>query len=80
LCIWKCGGRLSNANIELSAKHPVFLPSDHWFSTLLVEECQRRVMHNGVRETLCEIRSEHWIARGRQLAFLTPPFLGGFSA
>ncbi|CAB4041901.1 RNA-directed DNA polymerase from mobile element jockey, partial [Paramuricea clavata] len=23
-------------------------------------------MHNGVRETLCEIRSEHWIAKGRQ--------------
>jgi hypothetical protein len=64
--IWRCGGRLSNANIELSAKHPVFLPNDHWFSTLLVEECHRRVMHNGVRETLCEIRSEHWIAKGRQ--------------
>ena len=64
--IWRCGGRLSNANIELSAKHPVFLPNYHWFSTLLVEECHRRVMHNGVRETLCEIRSEHWIAKGRQ--------------
>ncbi|CAB4041617.1 Hypothetical predicted protein, partial [Paramuricea clavata] len=54
------------ANIELSARHPVFLPNDHCFSTLLVEECHRRVMHNGVKETLCEICSEHWIAKGRQ--------------
>jgi hypothetical protein len=63
---WRCGGRLSNANIELSAKHPVLLPNDHPFSILVVEECHREVKHNGVRETLCQLRTRYWIIRGRQ--------------
>ena len=64
--IWRCGGRLANASTEFSAKHPVLLPNDCHVSKLLVEEIHRKVKHNGVRETLCELCSQYWIVKGRQ--------------
>jgi len=38
----------------------------HHLSLLIVKDAHERVMHNGVRETLTQIRSNYWIIRGRQ--------------
>lgn len=35
-------------------------------ATLVVSDAHRRVMHNGVEETLAELRSTYWLIRGRQ--------------
>ncbi|XP_028397211.1 uncharacterized protein LOC114521021 [Dendronephthya gigantea] len=64
--IWRCGGRLERANLPPSTRHPILLDKDHYLASLIVYSSHRRVMHNGVKETLTEIRSQYWIVRGRQ--------------
>jgi len=64
--IWRCGGRISNANIPYSAKYPIVLMKSHHLAVLIAQDAHERVMHNKVKETLTEIRSRYWIIRGRQ--------------
>ena len=63
----RCGGRLQNADLPYSARHPVLLPRSHPFTALVVRNAHSRVCHNGVKETLTEVRSRYWIVRGRSL-------------
>ena len=63
--LWRCGGRLSNANILYDAKHPILLPRDHHFTLLIVRRAHQRVLHNGVKDTLNEVRSKFWIVKGQ---------------
>ena len=65
--IWRCGGRISNADISYSAKHPTMLPRHHPLTTLIVKNAHEKVFHNGVKETLTEVRSRFWILKGRSL-------------
>ena len=63
----ECGGRLENADLPYDAKHPILLPKDHPFTTLIIKWAHNRVLHNSTRETLTEVRSRFWIVRGRAL-------------
>ena len=65
--IVRCKGRLSRSSLNAEAKYPVLIPRDHHVSTLIVRHCHNRVMHNGPKETLAELRSRFWIVKGRQL-------------
>ena len=55
--LYRCQGILSNADLTFSAKHPILLPKKHHLTVLLVKHSHKRVMHNGVKETLTELRS-----------------------
>lgn len=61
----RCRGRLTNASLPYSAKHPIILGKGHPYSILIVKQAHERVLHNGVKETLTEIRSKYWIPQGR---------------
>ena len=63
--IWRCGGRVQNADLPYSTKHPVLLVRGHILSMLIVRRAHERVFHSGVKATLTEIRSHYWIVRGR---------------
>lgn len=63
--VLRCGGRLINSDLLYITKHPVLLPSNHSFTVLVVKWAHNRVLHNGVRETLTELRTKYWIMRGR---------------
>ena len=65
--IIRCKGRLSRSSLSVEAKYPVLIPRDHHISILIVRQCHNRVMHNGPKETLSELRSRFWIVKGRQL-------------
>ena len=65
--LWRCGGRLQNAEIPYSVKHPILLPRSHPFTALIVRDAHLRVCHNGVKETLTEVRSRYWVVRSRSL-------------
>ena len=65
--VWRCGGRILNADIPYSTKHPVLLPGGHYFTSLVVLRSHQHVFHNGVRETLTEVRAKYWIVRGRSV-------------
>ena len=61
LCV---GGRLRNADIAESAKHPKILPSDHRVTALIISDCHERSGHLGVNYTLSKLRERYWILRG----------------
>lgn len=63
--VWRCGGRLTRAELPFSTRHPVLLDQRHHLTTLIVRNAHCRVKHNGVKETLTELRSGYWIIRGR---------------
>ena len=65
--LWRCKGRLSCADLPEATKHPLFLPSGHYFTTLLILDCHQRVMHGGIKETLTELRARFWVVKGRSL-------------
>ena len=62
---WRCRGRLSNASVPYSTRHPILLLKGHHFTKLIVRRAHERVLHDGVKETLAEIRSKFWIVKGR---------------
>ena len=49
--VWRCGGRLSNAEMPYT-RHPILLPRDHFLTELLVLNEHTRVFYNGLKETL----------------------------
>ena len=63
--LWRCGGRLGNADLAGCETHPILLHSEHHFTALVVNYCYKKVMHGGVKDTLTELRSRFWIIRGR---------------
>ena len=65
--VWRCGGRLTNADLSFMTQHPVLLDCQHPLTGLIVLDAHAVVKHNGVSETLAEIRLRYWIVRGRSL-------------
>ncbi|KAF7641096.1 hypothetical protein LDENG_00294180, partial [Lucifuga dentata] len=60
--ILKVGGRLKNASLPTSQKHPVILPKDHHISRMIIAHCHEQVRHQGKCLTINEIRSNgYWI-------------------
>lgn len=62
----RCHGRYGNAtSLSQATKYPKLLPKDEHYTTLIVEDCHKRVFHAGVSQTLAQIRLEYWIPHGR---------------
>jgi len=64
--VWRCGGRLSKADLPFATKHPILLCKQHYFSTLVTEFAHARCGHGGVKDTLTEVRTKYWLIKGRQ--------------
>ena len=58
--VWRCGGRLTKADISYAKKHPILLCKQHHLATLIVERAHVRTGHSGVKDTLTEVRSKYW--------------------
>ena len=63
--IIRCRGRLKNSSMEYYAKYPIILPKDSKFTELVVKHYHKLVFHNGVSETLNQIRAKFWITMPR---------------
>ena len=63
----RCKGRLANSDLSFETGNPILLPRDHPLSVMIIRQCHINVLHNGVKETLLELRSRFWIIKGRQL-------------
>ena len=59
-------GRLQKSMLPYETKSPMLLPRNNHFTKLVIEDCQGRVLHCGVKDTLVELRTQFWIPRGRQ--------------
>ncbi|KAL9975369.1 hypothetical protein ACROYT_G012524 [Oculina patagonica] len=64
--VLRCKGRIQNSSLPYSAKFPILLPRKQHFTKLVIMQAHGNVKHNGVRETLTEIRAQFWIIKGRQ--------------
>ena len=62
----RCRGRLENAPLDFESRCPIILPREHHITDLIIRQCHENVKHNGVKDTLTELRSNYWIVRGRQ--------------
>ena len=60
--IIRCYSRLEN---EIENKHPIMLSRNHDLTKLLVLKFHEKALHNGVKQTLNELRNEFWINRGQ---------------
>ncbi|XP_065675665.1 uncharacterized protein LOC136091879 [Hydra vulgaris] len=65
--IIRCRGRLGNAPISYNIKFPIFLPKESLLTELIILHCVESVKHNGVKETLNQLRLEIWIPKVRNL-------------
>ncbi|GFT06591.1 integrase catalytic domain-containing protein [Trichonephila clavipes] len=63
----RLGGRLEFCNLSINEKHPLILPKNSWLTTLIVRREHNKVMYGGTTSTLAQVRSNYWIAKGRQL-------------
>ncbi|XP_068713173.1 uncharacterized protein [Montipora foliosa] len=59
--VLRCQGR-----IGMSSRFPILLPRSQYFTMLVILKCHDQVMHNGVAETLVQVRSRYWIVKARQ--------------
>ena len=60
--IIRCYSRLEN---ETENKYPIMLSRNHDLTELLVLKCHEKVLHNGMKQTLNDLRNEFWINWGR---------------
>ena len=65
--VLRVGGRLDNAPLPYKTKFLILLPRQHHVTRLLVMKCHEIVKHYGIKETFTQLRSEYWIAKGRQV-------------
>ena len=65
--ILRSGGRLSQAPLECGAKFPIIMPGSHDVTKLIVRKCHETVGHNGVKDTLTQLRDKYWLVKGRQV-------------
>ncbi|XP_038150062.1 uncharacterized protein LOC119789301 [Cyprinodon tularosa] len=58
----RVGGRLKNASLPTSLKHPVVIPKNHHITKAIIAHCHEKVQHQGKGLTINEIRSNgFWI-------------------
>ena len=62
----RCRGRIARADVPYEFKFPALLPRDHHVTELIIRNCHEQVYHDGVNETLAELRARFWIIKGRQ--------------
>ncbi|GFQ66634.1 uncharacterized protein TNCT_186921 [Trichonephila clavata] len=53
--ILRIKSRLTNSSLDVYEKHPIILSNDY-FASLIVYDCHEQVLHNGVNETLIQVR------------------------
>ena len=64
--VLRSGGRIHSASLPHDAKFPILLPKNSHFTNLIIRASREKVMHNGVRDTLTELRTHFWVPCGRQ--------------
>uniref|UniRef100_A0A1I7VYF2 Reverse transcriptase domain-containing protein n=1 Tax=Loa loa TaxID=7209 RepID=A0A1I7VYF2_LOALO len=63
--LWKATSRLENAEITNESKFPIYLPSRHHITELIIKGKHEELYHAGIGHTLCELRQIFWIPKGR---------------
>ncbi|KAL4125951.1 hypothetical protein QTP88_010188 [Uroleucon formosanum] len=63
----RVGGRLTNADIPYSHKHPLLLPCQHRLTLLLIDYHHQRLKHPGCTSLQTHLQLEFWILSVRKI-------------
>ena len=63
--LFRTFSRFNNAKIPYDVKAPIVLCNSHKLANLIVFYFHSKVLHNGVKQTLTEIRTRYWIPSSR---------------
>ena len=63
--IIRCRGRIGNAAVKFETGFPAIL-TDYPLASLVIEQAHERVLYNGLKSALNEVRSRVWITRARK--------------
>jgi hypothetical protein len=56
----RCGGRISNAPLDVNSRFPFLLPKDQRLTDLIVTSAHRRQLHSGTESTVTFLRQKFW--------------------
>ncbi|XP_076247806.1 uncharacterized protein LOC143187478 [Calliopsis andreniformis] len=56
----RVGGRLNNASIAYSKKHPIVLPAKHVLTDLIIKNEHIRLLHAGCQHVVASLRERFW--------------------
>ena len=59
-------GRLVKSDLPYETRCPALIPPS-LLTTLIIRNYHGRVMHNGVKETVAELRTRYWLVNGRKI-------------
>ncbi|KAF8370984.1 hypothetical protein PRIPAC_77413 [Pristionchus pacificus] len=62
--LWRCRGRLENAEIPIESKCPIYLPRESAITRLFILYIHHSINHFGQSHTLTELRQRVWIPKG----------------
>ncbi|XP_015118378.1 uncharacterized protein LOC107042025 [Diachasma alloeum] len=63
--IMRLGGRLKNSELHPEQIHPIILPRQSRFTTLVIAEAHQKTLHGGTQLTLAYTQQRYWILGGR---------------
>ncbi|XP_043263948.1 uncharacterized protein LOC122404113 [Colletes gigas] len=63
--VLRVGGRLTNANINYSHKHPILLPRSNHVTDIIIRHAHTKHWHPGVQNTLAIVRQHYWPIDGK---------------
>lgn len=63
----RVGGRLKNASLSYTSKHPILLPAAHSFTMAMIVHYHVKNLHAGPQALLAAIREQFWPINGKQL-------------
>ncbi|XP_062704645.1 uncharacterized protein LOC134286948 [Aedes albopictus] len=66
--ILKVGGRLRNAPVTETRKHPMILSTSHPFTKMVVTHYHQKLLHAGPQLLIAHLREQFWPLRVRNLA------------
>ncbi|MCP4458959.1 MAG: hypothetical protein GY816_13200, partial [Cytophagales bacterium] len=63
--VLRCHGRFENSVLPFSCNNPILLPSNEYYTELVIYDVHVKLDHAGVQHTLSQIRRRFWIQKGR---------------
>ncbi|XP_025208746.1 uncharacterized protein LOC112604094 [Melanaphis sacchari] len=63
--ILRVGGRLKHSELAYDMKHPIILPKNHFFTTLIINQVHLHNLHSSLSVTMTILRQRYWIIHNR---------------
>ncbi|CAL8119444.1 unnamed protein product [Orchesella dallaii] len=63
--IIRVGGRVEKSDLPSNQKHPIIIPHNHHFTSLLINQIHLTLSHGGNKLVWCYLRTKYWLINAR---------------